>query len=185
MLLELGRLAGLVMFGTVSPAKHSVVSAYGAVPIDYRTEDFVRVLEDQAPGGIDAVFDPIGGPNWERSIRTLGAGGRFIGYGYTSALGQGNSEEWVKEWSSPAAKRVTENGQSIQLYSITSWKKERPDWFMEDAGQVLDLLREGRIRPLIYRRIPLREAAEAHRLLEGSQAAGKVVLVHVHDEVEE
>src|SRR5580704_3937036 len=82
--LQLGSLAGLKMFGTASKPKHNLVAALGGIPIDYRTEDFVR--RAAGVGGMDAVFDPIGGRNWLRSYRALGKGGRFIGYGMSAAI---------------------------------------------------------------------------------------------------
>src|SRR5580704_9625161 len=82
--LQLGSLAGLKMFGTASKPKHDLVVALGGIPIDYRTEDFVR--RAAGVGGVDAVFDPIGGRNWPRSYRALGKGGRFIGYGMSAAI---------------------------------------------------------------------------------------------------
>lgn len=176
-LLELGKLAKLEMYGTASLAKHSIVSQYGAMPIDYRKEDFVDTLRIQAPEGMDAVFDPIGGRNYERSMKTLSKNGRFIGYGYTSILQQEDSEEWTKEWESLAENRTTGKGNPIYLYSITSLKKERLDWFKEDVRFLLSLLEEGKINPLISYRLPLKEAAHAQELLEKSISVGKVVLI--------
>lgn len=124
-LLELGKLAKLDMYGTASLAKHSIVSKFGAVPIDYRNEDFVDTLRIQAPEGMDVVFDPIGGQNYERSMNTLSNNGRFIGYGYTSILQQGDSEEWAREWEGLAENRTTEKGNPVYLYSITSLKKRK------------------------------------------------------------
>jgi NADPH2:quinone reductase len=60
-LLELGKLAGLEMYGTASKHNHELVSALGATPIDYRTEDFVKRIRDLTGDGVDVVFDPIGG----------------------------------------------------------------------------------------------------------------------------
>ncbi|MFT9820608.1 medium chain dehydrogenase/reductase family protein [Lysinibacillus sp. NPDC056185] len=176
-LLELGKLAKLDMYGTASLAKHSTVYQFGAVPIDYRNEDFVDTLRNKAPEGMDVVFDPIGGRNYERSMNTLSNNGRFIGYGYTSILQQGDSEEWTKEWESLAENRTTGKGNPVYLYSITSLKKERLDWFKEDVRFLLSLLEEGKINPLISYRLPLREAAHAQELLEKSISVGKVVLI--------
>ncbi|KOP69865.1 alcohol dehydrogenase [Lysinibacillus sp. FJAT-14745] len=176
-LLELGKLAKLDMYGTASLTKHSIVSQYGAMPIDYRNEDFVDTLRIQAPEGMNVVFDPIGGRNYVRSMKTLSKNGRFIGYGYTSILQQENSEEWTKEWESLAKNQTTEKGNPIYLYSITSLKKERLDWFKEDVCSLLTLLEEGKINPLISYRLPLREAAHAQELLENSLSVGKVVLI--------
>src|SRR5580658_1539562 len=79
--LQLGSLAGLKMFGTASKPKHDLVVKLGGIPIDYRTEDFVK-----RAAGVNAVFDPIGGRNWPRSYRALGKGGRFVGYGMSAAI---------------------------------------------------------------------------------------------------
>ncbi|MFN2167837.1 MAG: alcohol dehydrogenase catalytic domain-containing protein, partial [Anaerolineae bacterium] len=56
-LLQLGRLAGLTMYGIASAAKHTILTEYGATPIDYHTQDFVEVIRQAEPGGLDAVFD--------------------------------------------------------------------------------------------------------------------------------
>jgi len=177
-LLDLGSLAGLRMYGTASAAKHDIVTGYGAVPIDYRTDDFVQALRDKAPEGMDAVFDPIGGRNWERSFATLNASGRFVGYGYTSVLEQDDSSGWLSDWSNLSARRMTPQGNPAYLYSVTSLRSEHPEWFREDLARVFGWLAEGRIRPTIAARIPLREASKAHRLLETSQATGKIVLIN-------
>ncbi|MGD8189648.1 medium chain dehydrogenase/reductase family protein [Brevibacillus ginsengisoli] len=176
-LLELGKLAKLRMFGTASSTKHQTVLQYGATPIDYRSEDFVEFLRLHAPAGMDAVFDPIGGDNWERSLQTLGEEGRFVGYGYTSIFQQEDENEWVNNWTSLAARKTTDKGNPIHLYSITNLKKERLDWFQEDAKFLFTLLAEGKIKPLLSHRIPLREAARAQELLEKSISVGKVVLL--------
>jgi len=55
-LLELGKLAGLKMYGTASQSKRDVFAQFGATPIDYHTEDFVDVIRQAEPGGLDFVF---------------------------------------------------------------------------------------------------------------------------------
>ncbi|MGO4106674.1 zinc-binding dehydrogenase [Paenibacillus sp. YAF4_2] len=177
-LLELGKLAGLQMYGTASKAKHAVVTSYGAFPIDYRSQDFVKVLREQAPEGMDIVLDPIGGDNYRRSLQTLSANGRFISYGYTSILQEGEAEDWAAEWKWLAEQQATENGNPILLYSITGMKREQPDWFWEDAAAVLDMLARGKIKPLVSQILPIEDAIQAHEILETSRVAGKIVLVN-------
>ncbi|RXT02824.1 medium chain dehydrogenase/reductase family protein [Ammoniphilus sp. CFH 90114] len=175
-LLELGKLAKVKMYGTASSAKHPIVSRYGATPIDYRTEDFVEVLGGLAPGGVEAVFDPIGGSNWQRSIQTLSSKGRFIGYGYTSVLSEANPEEWIKDWKIFSGIKQTQSGNGVYLYSITTLRKEQPEWFHEDLSLLFKWLEQGKISPIVSHKIPLREAANAHRIIEEFEAVGKVVL---------
>ena len=52
-----------------------------------------------------------------------------------------------------------------------------PEWFREDFRALLELLREGKIHPVVAERLPLSDARRAHELLESSAAKGKLVLV--------
>jgi len=52
-----------------------------------------------------------------------------------------------------------------------------PEWYREDFGALLELLREGRIHPVVAERLPLSDARRAHELLESSADKGKLVLV--------
>ena len=77
--LQLGRLAGLTMYGIASKSKHPTLTEYGATPIDYRTEDFVEVIRRAEPGGLDAVFDGVGGDYAEEAFPLLRRGGVLVG----------------------------------------------------------------------------------------------------------
>lgn len=171
--LQLGSLARLKMYGTASKPKHDLVSALGGIPIDYRTEDFVR-----RAAGVDAVFDPIGGRNWLRSYRTLGSGGRFIGYGMSAAIEGGHRNMMLAgasfAWLAFAGLLP---GKSARWYSITTERKKHPAWFPEDLSRLLALLQEKSISPVIAERLPLRDAARAHDLLERASVRGKIVLM--------
>ncbi len=70
-LLQLGRVAGLKMYGLASQSKHAILTEYGATPIDYRTEDFVQVIRQMEPGRLDAVFHGMGGDYLPRGFRLL------------------------------------------------------------------------------------------------------------------
>ncbi|HEX2990575.1 MAG TPA: zinc-binding dehydrogenase [Anaerolineales bacterium] len=80
-LLQLGKLSGLKMYGIASRSKHSILMEYGAIPIDYRTQDFVEVIGQAEPQGLNAVFDGVGGDYFGRSYSLLRRGGKLIGYG--------------------------------------------------------------------------------------------------------
>ena len=70
-LLALGRLAGLELWGTARGEHAALVRELGATPIDYKREDFTRVL----PGGFDVIFDGIGEDGYRRSFAALKRGG--------------------------------------------------------------------------------------------------------------
>jgi len=171
--LQLGSLAGLKMFGTASKSKHDLVTALGGIPIDYRTEDFV-----QRAAGVDAVFDPIGGRNWLRSYRALGKGGRFVGYGMSAAIEGGRRNRMLAAvsfaWLGLASLAP---GKSARWYSIVTERKKHPEWFREDLAQLLAMLQEKSICPVVAERLLLREAGRAHELLERASVSGKIVLM--------
>jgi NADPH:quinone reductase len=85
-LLQLGRLAGLDMYGTCSSPSAPAVSGLGGIPIDYQHQDFVKEIHRLTSEGVDVVFDPIGGTHLWHSRKALRPGGRVVGYGLRSSL---------------------------------------------------------------------------------------------------
>src|SRR5512136_2589825 len=79
--LQLGRLAGLEMYGTCSSRGAQVVSDLGGIPIDYQHQDFVKEIHRLTGEGVDVVFDPIGGSHLWQSRKALRPRGRVVGYG--------------------------------------------------------------------------------------------------------
>jgi NADPH:quinone reductase-like Zn-dependent oxidoreductase len=184
-LLQLGRLAGLQMYGTASLANHRIVSDLGATPIDYRTTDFVEEIHRLTGDGVDIVFDGVGEAHVWRSFQALRPGGRVIVYGLTSSLQKGllagGLRYRFRGFARPAwyALRalVSPGRRRILPYSIQNLKRWKPAWFREDLSALLNLLRDEKIKPLIAERIPLREARRAHELLGHGAVKGKFVLV--------
>jgi NADPH:quinone reductase-like Zn-dependent oxidoreductase len=187
-LLQLGRLAELEMYGTCSSRGAPAVSELGAIPIDYRNQDYVREIHRLTSGGVDAVFDPIGGAHLWQSREALRPGGRVVGYGNTTSLrGEGLGSDRTGRrnrlhgipiyvlyiaggWLLPGRKRVVP-------YSIQTLKRLKPALFRRDLVTLLDLLRKKKIRPLIAQRFPLAEARRAQEMLGEGGVIGKIVLV--------
>jgi len=187
-LMQLGRVSGLEMYGTCSPRNASVVSDLGGVPIDYKSQDFVKEIQRLTVDGVDAVFDPIGGKHMWHSREALRPGGRVVGYGNTTSLrGQGAT-------SSHPGRRNRLHGVPIYAlyilgglimpgrkrvipYSIQWLKRLRPAMFREDLMTLLVLLRQQKIKPIIAHRFPLVEARRAHELLGKGGVTGKIVLI--------
>ncbi len=187
-LLQLGRLAGLEMYGTCSSRGASVVSELGGAPIDYRDRDFVEEIHRMTGEGADVVFDGIGGTHIWRSRKALRSGGTVVAYGLTSSLrggrlpsgrpGRRNRFGGIAIFGLYiAGGRLLPGRKRVVPYSIQWLKRLRPAWFREDLGILLDLLKERRIEPLIAQRFPIAEARRAHELLGEGGVIGKVVLV--------
>jgi NADPH2:quinone reductase len=85
-LLQLGRLAGLEMYGTCSSRGAPAVSELGGIPIDYRNQDYVEEVRRLTSEGVDAVFDHIGGAHPWHSRKALRPGGTVVGYGLISSI---------------------------------------------------------------------------------------------------
>ena len=186
-LLQLGRLAGLEMYGTCSSRGASAVSSLGATPIDYQRQDFVKEIRRLTGEGVNAVFDGIGGTHIWRSRHALRSGGTVVAYGLTGSLrggrlvsgrsGRRNRLHGIPffalyilgGWLLPGRKRVVP-------YSIQWLKRLRPALFQQDLTALLALLKQQKITPLIARRFPLLEARQAQELLGSEGVVGKIVL---------
>jgi len=178
-LLELGRLLDLEMYGTASKSKHELVRSLGGIPIDYKSEDFVTRV--QAICGVDAAFDAIGGDNFKRSFKSLNKDGTLVAYGfYNNAMGKGGNVPI--EYMRVALWNILPNGRKSVFYSIGDLRKKNPEWFKEDLGALFGLVKEGKIKPSIERRMKLEEAAQAHELIEQAAVKGHIVLM-VNEEV--
>lgn len=186
-LLQLGRLAGLRMYGTCSVRGAAAVSALGGIPIDYQHQHVVEEVLRLSGGGVDVVFDPLGAKHTWQSRNALRPGGKVVGYGTTTSLrGKGLSSDrpgrrnrlhgipiyalyMVAGLIFPGRKRIVP-------YSIQTLKRLRPALFRQDLITLFDLLKHQKIKPIIAQRFPLAEARQAQELLEKGGVIGKIVL---------
>jgi NADPH:quinone reductase-like Zn-dependent oxidoreductase len=187
-LLQVGHLAAVEMYATCSSRSASLVSELGAIPIDYKDQDFVKELHDLGPPGVDVVFDGIGGSHIWRSRKAVRRGGLVVAYGLTGSLSEGRLVSGrsggrhrfravaifglyiAGGWLLPGHKRV-------KPYSIQTLKRLRPAFFRQDLIELLDLLRQHKIKPIVARRFPLTEARAAQELLGKGGVTGKIVLM--------
>lgn len=171
-LLQLGKLAGLTMYGLASPAKHEVVAALGATPIDYRSADFAAMIRAAEPGGLDAVFDGMMTPAYaRRAYPLLQRGGTLAAYGEPPSRGDLFRLLGRVAWS-----HLWPGGRRHKLYGTSAYTFNQAP-FLEDWATLFCLLEEGQIRPIIAERIPILEAARANALLESGTVTGNLVLV--------
>ncbi|GAB4585637.1 medium chain dehydrogenase/reductase family protein [Nocardia sp. IFM 10818] len=181
-LLELAEPAGLRVYGTAAPQDCALVEKLGGVPIDYTSEDFLARVRASSDGGVDIVFDGIGGPVSLRSYRALRRGGRLVLFGHYSTLARGRRSRrgLIEFYGSGAAAMLAgliSPARRVSTYRIAKLRDRHPDWFRTDLSELIGLLREGRIHPVVAERMPLTEARRAHELLDTTAATGKIVLV--------
>jgi NADPH:quinone reductase len=189
--LELGAVAGLRMIGTASARDRAAVEGLDAEFIDYRNEDFLTRVRELTNGqGVDVVIDGIGGNVSLRSFRALKRGdpivgipgGRLIVIGNYNTMVKGRKSwrGWLEWYPATAVTWVwgtLSSRRRVSGYRVQIMRIPHQDWFQEDFDVLVELLREGRVHPVVAERLPFSEARHAHELLESSAAKGKVVLV--------
>jgi NADPH:quinone reductase-like Zn-dependent oxidoreductase len=167
--LQLGKLANLKMYGSASPSKHSTLTEYGAIPIDYHTQDFVEVIRQTEPDGLDFVFNGMGEEYLGRGLAVLRRGGTLVHYGAPQSF-----SGFLLLMAEFILYIFLPNGKAIKGYGT-----HRVDirLLKEDWVRLFRLLEEGKIEPVIMKKFPILEAAQANALLESGQVTGNVVLV--------
>ncbi|MBI3049369.1 MAG: NAD(P)H-quinone oxidoreductase [Acidobacteria bacterium] len=136
--------------------------------INYRTEDFVAVVKERTGGrGVDLVLDHVGGEYFARNLAALAIDGRLVQIGL-----MGGAASAPIDLGAVLRRRLTITGSTLRPRSIP----EKGAIAAALRREVWPLLDSGRVRPVVYRTFPLREAAAAHRLMESSEHIGKIVL---------
>ncbi len=126
--------------------------------IDYKADPewSKTIFERTGRRGVDIVVDNVGQATLRQSMRALAPGGRLLTVGNTSGF------KYEMDTRLMFVKQIAWIGSTMGSH--------------EDFRDVMRLVFEGRLRPVIDRVLPLREAAEAVRLLEEGQQFGKLVL---------
>lgn len=156
---QIARLAGARVIAAVgSDAKAARAKEIGAhLTINYAKDDFSKVVRDMTKKrGVDVVVDHVGKETWARSLASARRGGRILTCGATT--GHDPTEDLRQIFYR-------------QLEIIGSTMGSRREFL-----EVMKLVLAGDLKPVVDRALPLKDAAEAHRLLEGRQVFGKLVL---------
>lgn len=172
-LLQLAKHAGLRAFGTASAPKHGLVESLGGIPIDYRSEDFVARVAEEAPDGVKAVFDGIGGSHVRRSYQTLSRDGTLVVFGMSGEDGVRGAASTLR---SLLRLKLKWDRRKTAFYAISMTKGARPADCRTDWQALLQLQLQGAVAPVVGQVLSLGDAAEAHRLLEAAAVMGKIVL---------
>jgi NADPH:quinone reductase-like Zn-dependent oxidoreductase len=182
-LVQLALAAGVKVIGTASARHHDGLRARGVVPVDYRTEDVPARVRELAPGGVDAVFDHVGGRSVVDSWGLLAPGGTLVAYGSASTRDDEGSKQWpvLKVLGRVWLWNALPNRRRAFFYNVWAGRSLSRSRFRArlraDLGQVFAAVRRGEVSAPIAARLPLTDAAGALRLAESGTVAGKVLLV--------
>ena len=160
---------GATAIGTAgSPDKAAIAKANGYTHvIDYRAEDFVaRVKEITGSRGCDVVYDSVGKDTWRGSLKSLRPRGMFVHFGQSSGMIADFKFSDLASGGSLYATRPT----------LFDYIKSRED-LASRAADLFARLASGKIKAHVGQRVPLRDAADAHRDLESRRTIGSTVLL--------
>lgn len=168
LLVQMAKKRGARVFGTVSTdAKADAAKRAGAdVVIRYTEEDFEEVIRRQTDGaGLHAVYDSVGKTTFDKSLKCLRPRGMLVLYGQSSGP--------VPPFD------LTRLGAGGSLFvtrpSLAHYILDRSE-LLERSNDILGWAGRGELEITIDRKLPLSEAPEAHRLLEGRKTSGKLLL---------
>ena len=134
----------------------------------YKSENFAdRVREATSKRGADVILDHIGGGYLADNLRCLATYGRLVIIGL---LGGGKAELNVAQLM---VKRQRVIGSVLRARPVG----EKAEICRAFKAEVMPLLADGRLEPVVHARFPLAEAAEAHRLMGANANTGKLLLV--------
>jgi putative PIG3 family NAD(P)H quinone oxidoreductase len=168
MAVQIAGAMGARSVATTSGSKVAAVRALGAdVVVDYGEEDFVEAAKEATGGrGVDVVLDVVGGDYLMRNVAALRTGGTIVQVG---VMGGGRTEI---DLGALLPKRAHLVGTVLRPRPL----EEKAAASLRFAQEVVPGIEAGRIRPVIDRRFPLADIADAHRYLETNANVGKVLI---------
>ncbi len=167
--IQLGKAFGATVYTTAGTSdKCEFCNNLGAdAAINYREQDYSEEIKRLTEvKGVNVILDMVGGPYFPKNIRLLADEGRLV----QIALMQGSKAE--VDFRSLLLKRVTLTGSTLRPRSV----EEKTKIAHALQKNVWPLLESGAIRPIIHEIFPLKQASEAHRLMESSAHIGKILL---------
>ncbi len=180
--LQLCRWRGAEVIGTASAAKHERLREAGVAHcVDYRTQDFEREVQRITDGaGVQIALDAVGGASFAKSYRCLASMGRLFMFGMSSMAGgekRSITRALRQVLAIPRFKTIpllNDNRGVVGVNLGHLWHETARLKAM--LAQVLELVVDGTLAPVVDRVFPLAEAAEAHRYLQSRRSFGKVLL---------
>jgi NADPH2:quinone reductase len=160
---------GARAIGTVGSAEKAAMALQNgyAHAIDYKAEDFVaRVAEIAGPKGCDVVYDSVGKDTWRGSLKCLKRRGMFVSFGQSSGPITEFGIADLHAGGSLCACRPS-------LFDYIA----RPEDLQARAADLFAQLGNGNIKSHIGQRVPLRDAAQAHRDMESRRTVGATILL--------
>jgi len=167
--IQLAKQFGATVFVTAgSEEKCEACRKLGAdLAINYKTEDFVAKVKEATGGkGADVILDMVGGDYIERNYEAASVEGRIVQIAF-----QGSPKATV-DFRRIMLKRLHHTGSTLRSRSTA----DKGAIVRAVEEKVLPLFAAGKVRPILFKTFPFKEAAAAHALMESSAHIGKIAL---------
>jgi len=168
--IQLAKARGARVYATAGTAeKCAACEALGAErAFDYRTIDFVAAIKEATGGrGVDVVLDMVGAEYVQRNLESLAMNGRLVQIGVLDGPNARINLMPVLQ------RRLTITGSTLRARSV----EEKGTIASAVFEHVWPLFESGAVKVVVHKTFSLRDACEAHRLMESSAHVGKLVLV--------
>jgi len=180
-LTQIAKHKGCTVFGTASTKKQKILRDNGVdFPIDYTSEDFSKVIKQTLDGNkLDVVFDSIGGKAFKQGWKLLQPGGFMVNFGAASQISGSNklkSLGVVAGFGLFSPLQLLMSSKSMVAVNMLRIADFKPQVLQKSFEGVMEMTKNGVIRPIISKVFPAEQIAEAHQFLESRQSAGKIVL---------
>jgi NADPH2:quinone reductase len=169
LLCQVAKLRGARVFGTVSTEEKARIAREAGADevILYSQQDFsVEAKRLNGGKGVQVIYDGVGRATFEKGLDTLAPRGLMALFGQASGPVPPFDPSILNQKGSLYLTRPS-MGHYIASRDELTWR----------AGEVLGWIAEGKLRLSIDRELPLADAADAHRALEGRETTGKVLLI--------
>jgi NADPH2:quinone reductase len=168
LLIQIAKMRGARVFGTVSTEEKARIAREAGADevINYKENDFEpEVMRLSGGKGVNVVYDSVGKTTFDKSLNCVARRGLLALFGQSSG---------------PVPPldplRLAKNGIFLTRPTLGHYAADRQELLWR-AGEMFTWIAQGRLKLRIDRELPLREAAEAHRLLESRATKGKVLLI--------
>ena len=149
-------------------------------PINYLEKDFASEIKTiLGTGGLDVIFDPVGGLSVSKGYKLLTAGGRLVSYGVSSM----NKTKSIFGKIGVLAQfgiyhplQFLSNSRGMIGVNMLKLGEENPEKVANAMKAVINLAQKGIIKPFVGGEYKVDQMAEAHEYLESRKSMGKIVV---------
>jgi NADPH:quinone reductase-like Zn-dependent oxidoreductase len=182
-LVQLLKRKGCTIYGTAgSEEKLKYIQEQGVhVPINYRKQDFSRVIKEKlGKRGLDVVFDSLGGKSFSDGFKSLGKGGRIVGFGAAEQVDGGlqvmNQLKLAANFGLFSPIQLLMTSKAMIGVNMLHVADDRPEVLARTMKAVVELWKNGEIKPVVGAEFAAEQLAEAHEFVESRKSMGKVAV---------